>query len=105
MGFVGDGLVGFGFGAAGFGFAGFGLYGLVVLGFEGFVFELMCGLAVFAGCVVLPTFPLFTGLSAWLMFPLEWLLVGNDGRVLLGCFCVNSAEPACLVSGFEYVLL
>jgi hypothetical protein len=64
MGFVGDGLVGFGFGAAGFGFAGFGLYGLVVLGFAGFVFELMCGLAVFAGCVVLPTFPLFTGLSA-----------------------------------------
>jgi hypothetical protein len=100
MGFVGDGLVGFGFG-----FAGFGLFGLVVLGYADFVFELMCGLAVFAGCVVLPTFPLFTGLSAWLMFPLEWLLVGNDGRALLRCFCVNSAAPSCLVSGFEYVLL
>ena len=105
MGLVGDGLVGLGFGAAGLGFAGLGLYGLGVLGFAGFVFELMCGLAVFVGCVVVPTFPFFTGLSALFMLPLEWLLVGNDGRELFGCFCVNSAAPSCLVSGFEYVLL
>ena len=77
----------------------------LVLPFEaGLVEGLLAGLVLKFVPGLVDGLVLLTALFVLFIEP-ELPVEGNEGRILFWFFLVNSADPSCLVSGLEYVLL